>query len=51
MKLLCLKGYKWLMSQNQQVRNDFFGYGQYLVMTKYTKHFLEKHYTERLSVP
>ena len=23
MKILYLKGYKWLLSQNQQVRNDF----------------------------
>ena len=29
MKILYLKGYKWFLSQNQQVRNDFFGYTQY----------------------
>ena len=28
MKILNLKGYKWLLSQNQRVRNDFFDYRQ-----------------------
>ena len=26
MKFFHLKGYKWLLSQNQQLRNNFFGY-------------------------
>ena len=29
MKILCLKGYKWLLSQKQRVRNVFFVYRQY----------------------
>ena len=29
MKFFHLKGYKWLLSQNQQLRNNFFGYKRY----------------------
>ena len=28
MKILYLKAYKWLLSENQQVRNDVFDYRQ-----------------------
>ena len=39
MKLLYLKGYRWLLSQNQQVRIYFFGYRQYEALTKHMKLF------------
>ena len=42
MKILYLKGYKWLLSQNQQARNDFSGYRQYEVLAKHIKPFLKK---------
>ena len=41
MKILYLKGYKWLLSQNQQVRNDFSGYRWYKALAKHIKHFLQ----------
>ena len=41
MKTLYLKGYKWLLSQNQGVRNNFFGYRGYEAMAKHTKTFFE----------
>ena len=37
MKILYLKGYKWLLSQNQRVRNDFFGYRQCEALAKHMK--------------
>ena len=37
MKTLYLKGYKWLISQNQQVRNDFIGHGWYEALGKDAK--------------
>ena len=37
MKSLYLKGYKWLLSQNQRVRNDFFGYRRYYTRAKHIK--------------
>ena len=40
MKILHLKGYKWFLSQNQQVGNNFFGYRQYEALE-----------SERASVP
>ena len=42
MKILYLKGYKWLLSQNQWVRIDFLGYIQYEALAKPIKLFLEK---------
>ena len=41
MKILYLKGYRWLLSPNQQVRVYFFGYRQYEVLTKHVKSFLK----------
>ena len=41
MKILYLKGYKWLLSQNQQVRIDFLGYRRYEALAKYIKPFLK----------
>ena len=43
MKILCLKGYKSLLSQNQQVRIDFLSYRWYEALAKHIKPFLEKH--------
>ena len=43
MKTLYLKGYKWLLSENQLVRIDFFGYRWYEAMVKHIKPFLKKH--------
>ena len=40
--MLHLKGYKWLLSQNQRVRNDFFGYRWYWTLAKHIKPFLRK---------
>ena len=42
MKTLYLKGYKWLLSQNQRVRIDFLGYTWYEAVAKYIKFFLKK---------
>ena len=42
MKILYSKGYKCLLSQNQRVRNDFFGYRQYEGLAKYSQTFLRK---------
>ena len=39
MKILYLKGYKWLLSQNQGVRNNFFGYRRYEALAKHIKPF------------
>ena len=50
MKILCLRGYKWLLSQNQGVRIDVLGYEQYKALTKHTKPFFKKH-GEKVSVP
>ena len=50
MKILYLKGYKWLLSQNQLVRNDFLGYRndflgyrKYETLAKHIKFFKKKH--------
>ena len=51
MKILYLKDYKWLLSQNQRVRNDFFGYRRYETLAKHIKPFFTKHQSERTSVP
>ena len=40
MKILYLKGYKWLLSQNQRVRNDVFDYRQCEALAKFIKSFL-----------
>ena len=42
MKILHLKGCKWLLSQNQGVRNYFFGYRRYEALGKHIKSFLKK---------
>ena len=42
MKMLCLKVYKWLLSQNQRVRNEFFSYRWYEALAKHIKPF-KKH--------
>ena len=39
MKTLYLKSCKWLLSQNQQVRNDVFGYRRYQVLVEHMKPF------------
>ena len=49
MKILYLKGYEWL-SQNQRVRNDFFGYRRYEALSKHIKPFLKKRYSEKTSL-
>ena len=41
MKILYLKGYKSLLSQNQQVRIDFLGYTHYETLAKHIKPFLK----------
>ena len=41
MKVLYLQGYKWLLSQNQRVRNDFLGYRRYEALAKHIKPFLK----------
>ena len=35
--MLYLKGHKWFLSQNQLVRNDFFGYRQCKALAKHIK--------------
>ena len=40
MKVLCLKGHKWLLFQNQGVRNDFFAYRRFEALSKHIKHSL-----------
>ena len=42
MKILYLKGYKWLLSENQRVRNDFFGYRRHEALAKHVKAFFKK---------
>ena len=43
MKILYLKGYKWLLFQNPPVKNNCFGYRQYKALAKPIKPFLKKH--------
>ena len=38
-----LKGYKWLLSQNQRVRIDFLGYRWYEALTKNIELFYKKY--------
>ena len=42
MKILYLKGHKWLLSHNQRVRNDFFRYWPYETLAKHIKPFFKK---------
>ena len=42
MKILYLKGYKRLLSQNQQVKIEFFGYRRYEALAKHIKPFFLK---------
>ena len=51
MKTLYLKGYKWLLSQNQQVRIVFLGYRWYEALAKHIKPFLKSIKVKRTSVP
>ena len=39
MKILYFKGYKWFLSQNQQVRNGIFGYRRYEAVAEQIKPF------------
>ena len=50
MKILYLKGYKWLLSQNQRVRIDFLGNRPYEALIKHIKSFLKKQ-SKTMSVP
>ena len=42
MKNLYLKGYKWLLSQNQRVRIDSLRYRRCKALAKYKRPFLKK---------
>ena len=42
MEILYLKDYNCLLSQNQLVRNDFFGYRRHEALAKHIKPFLKK---------
>ena len=42
MRIYYNKIYKWLLSQNQRVRNGFFGYRRYEALAKHVKPFLKK---------
>ena len=50
MKILYLKDCKWTLSQNQRVRNDFFGYRRYEELAKHMKPFFKKQ-SKRTSCP
>ena len=41
MKILYFKDYKWLLSLNKQIRNDFFGYRLFQALAKHFKPFLK----------
>ena len=47
MKILYLKGYSWLLSQNQRVKKVFLGYRWYRALAKRVNTFLKKHKIER----
>ena len=51
MKILYLKGYKWLLSMNQRVRNIFFGYRRYQALAKLIKPFLKNIKVKGLQCP
>ena len=42
MKILYLKNYKWLSSQNQRVKTDVFGHRRYYALVKHIKTFFKK---------
>ena len=42
MKILYLKGCKWLLFQNQRVIIDFLGYIRYAALAKHIKFFFKK---------
>ena len=42
MKILHLKGCKWLLPQNQRVRINFLGYIGYEALAKHIKRFVKK---------
>ena len=42
MKILCLKGYKWLLSNNKRLRNELFGYRRYKALAKHIKPFIKR---------
>ena len=42
MKMLYLKGYKWLLSQNQGARIDFLCYRRYEAQATHIKSFFKK---------
>ena len=42
MKILYLKGYKWVLSQNQRKRIDFLGYRRYEALAKHIKSVFKK---------
>ena len=43
MKNLNLKGYKWLLSQNRKVRNEFPSYRSYEALANHIKPIFTKH--------
>ena len=43
MNILYLKGYKWLLSQNQNRRIDFLGYRRYEALAEHIKPSFKKH--------
>ena len=43
MKIFNFKIYKWVLSENQQVRIDFLGYIWYEALPMHIKPFLKKH--------
>ena len=51
MKILYLKGYKWLLSLNQRVRIDFLGYIRYEALAKHVKLFLKNIKVKRHQCP
>ena len=51
MKILYLNGYKWLLFQNQQVRNDFLVIDGTRNWQSISNFFLKKDKSERTSVP
>ena len=43
MKILHLKGYKWLLSQKQRVRNNLSVYKRHEALAKHIKPFFTEH--------
>ena len=50
LKILYLKGYKWLLSQKQLVRIDFLCYKRSKALAMHIKPFLKQDFSERMSV-